>query len=264
MNLPQFACVLFITLTISAKLAAGATYKQGDFSIEYNNNVPLSVVKAFANDVNTGREIVLNYLKSSPLYKGTPFKEPLVVHITKKVYSPFQDLNQIYIPENRVLKTYSKKIRDQDDPGMAIIHELTHVYAVSFYRKKLQNGYENRFYDDGLAVFLEHRFRPSPGFPEFGRDLDAAVAQASVEHGGLIPLKDCEDVRHTVKGPARRRPYLQEGSFTQYLIERYGLSRYLEIYQGKDIKQVTGKSFESLEAAWKSQIAAMSRHIKKD
>ncbi|PAJ72593.1 hypothetical protein CJF42_20450 [Pseudoalteromonas sp. NBT06-2] len=61
---------------------------------------------------------------------------------TKKI--PYQDWNTILMPENRVLNAFGKR-KKHEIKGLAIIHELTHVYAVSAFRKKKINGYENRF-----------------------------------------------------------------------------------------------------------------------
>ncbi|WP_299569450.1 hypothetical protein [uncultured Shewanella sp.] len=59
---------------------------------------------------------------------------------------------------------------NQEHNGMALIHELTHVYAVSYKPKKIKNGYEDRFYGDGLAVLLQHHFGSKPEYPNFGID----------------------------------------------------------------------------------------------
>ena len=140
---------------------------------------------------------------------------------------------------------------------MAVIHELTHVYAVSYFRKKKKNGYEDRFFDDGLAVFLQHKFGESPEYPDFGQDLYRAVVETSISYGGLIALADSEAIRHLAKtGVGRRLAYLQEGAFTQFLIENYGLDQYLKIYSGENIQTVTGKTFSQLEKEWVTLISS--------
>ncbi|CAM4241081.1 hypothetical protein [Pseudoalteromonas byunsanensis] len=226
-----------------------ATHQTDDFNIEYDDDVPKNVVEQLAQRVSDNRQVVLAYLKQSKEYQGTPIKEKLTVYISKKHRIPYQDWNTVHIPQSRVLKAFSQNVEEKS--GMAIVHELTHVYAVSAYRKKLKHNREDRFYDDGLAVLLQHRFGESPEYPDFGTDLYRMVAQKSQEHGGLIPLTDAERTRNAAEsGVARQLAYLQEGAFTQYLIENYGLDAYLKIYRGEDISVVTGKSFAQLEKHW--------------
>lgn len=225
------------------------SYETEHFTIEYDDNVPKSAVEQLAKRVKDNREVVLAYLKQTGEYTGTPIKEPLVVYISKQRRTPYQNWNTIHIPEQRVLNTFLEN--DQEHAGMAVIHELTHVYAVSAYRKNKKNGYEDRFYDDGLAVFMQHRFGESPGYPDFGKDLYRAVLEKSIEYGELIPLKKTEEVRHSARtGLGRQLAYLQEGAFTQFLIENYGLDAYWKLYKGQQPKDVTGKSFAQLEREW--------------
>ncbi|MCF6437111.1 hypothetical protein [Pseudoalteromonas sp. MMG022] len=234
-----------------------ATYQAEDFNIEYDEDVPKSIVEKLAQRVKDNRQLVLAYLKQSKEYQGTPIKEKLTVYISKEHRIPYQDWNTIHIPQKRVIAAFSPE--QSGRRGMAIIHELTHVYAVSAFRKKLKNNREDRFYDDGIAVFLQHRFGESPEYPDFGTDLYRMVAQKSAEHGGLIPLSDAERVRNAAQsGVARQLAYLQEGAFTQFLIENYGLDAYLKVYRGEDIASVTGKSFTELEQQWANLIAVFS------
>jgi hypothetical protein len=238
-----------VLLSVVSSCTLAASYKTAHFSIEYDDNVPNSVVEKLAQRIATNRDVVLAYLNQSTAYAGTPIKEQLIVHISKQRRTPYQDWNSIHIPEKRVLAAFTE--HDNEHAGMAVIHELTHVYAVSAYRKQKKNGYEDRFYDDGLAVFMQHRFGESAEYPDFGTNLYRAVAEKSVKYGGLIPLAETENVRHSAKtGLGRQLAYLQEGAFTQFLIENYGLDAYLKIYNGAELKTVTGKSFAQLETDW--------------
>ncbi|MCW8092002.1 hypothetical protein [Alteromonas sp. ASW11-130] len=243
---------LLITLLLSTSTFA-KTFDAKDFTIEYDEDVPISIVEKLALRVEENKNVVKAYLNQSSEYYGTPIKESLVVYISKQRRTPYQDWNTIHIPEKRVLSAFSAE--KSEDSGMAVIHELTHVYAVSSFRKNKKNGFEDRFYDDGLAVFLQHRFGETPEYPNFGQDLYRAVAETSASYGGLIDLGESETVRHSAKtGVGRRLAYLQEGAFTQFLIENYGLDKYLQIYAGADIQKVTGKTFGQLEKAWANLI----------
>lgn len=247
--LKRYLLILFI---FSASTYA-KSFKTEHFTIEYDENVPLGVVEQLASRVSENRNVILGYLNQSKQYKGTPIKEGLIVYVSKKHRIPYQYLNTIHIPEKRVLSAFLKDHSDKN--GMAIIHELVHVYAVSAFRKQKKKGYGGRFFDDGLAVFLQHRFGEAPGYPDFGKDLYRAVAKASVKYGGLIPLAEAETVRNSSKsGIGRRLAYLQEGAFTQFLIENYGLDSYFRLYFGENFSAVTGRTFAELEQDWISLI----------
>ncbi|MCW8109108.1 hypothetical protein OPS25_11430 [Alteromonas ponticola] len=249
-------CRFFIALYLVAISAdsIALSYQSENFTIEYEENVPYEVIEKLASRVEENRKVVLGFLNRSSEYNGTPIKESLVVHVSKTKRTPYQHWNTIHIPEKRVLAAFAKN--DSKDKGMAVIHELTHVYAVSAYRKKIKNGHEDRFYDDGLAVYLQHEFGEKPEYPDFGTNLYRAVYKLAEKYGSLIPLAKAEDVRHASKsGVGRQLAYLQEGAFTNFLIENYGLSAYLKIYNGASPKSVTGKSFSTLETEWQNFVS---------
>ena len=250
----MFKKYLLIILLFSSSTFA-KTYIAKDFTVEYDDDVPISIVAQLASRVSENKKVVKAYLGQSKEYNGSPIKEDLVVYLSKKRRTPYQDWNTIHIPEKRVLSAFSAE--KSGNGGMAVIHELTHVYAVSYFRKKKKNGHEDRFFDDGLAVFLQHRFGESPEYPNFGQDLYRAVAETSISYGGLIALVESETIRHAAKtGLGRRLAYLQEGAFTQFLIENYGLDKYLKIYSGENIQTITGKTFSQLEKEWAALISS--------
>ena len=175
----------------------------------------------------------------------------MLVVIDPDRFSPYQSRNEIYLPEARVLNLFNGVEGARIDLG--IVHEVTHVLAASHARKD-----RDRFYDDGLAVHLQHRFGFAPNYPDFGLDLYTAVAKTAVEYGALIPLAEAEAVRgNREDSVGRKLAYLQEGAFTRFLIENYGLDEYISIYQGADPKEVTGHTFAELEAAWVNAIRAV-------
>jgi len=248
--------ILFSPCLLLSFLSYSIELKTKDFTVIYDTNVPIKAVEALVVEVKNSIKIVKFYLTQSKKYNGTPITERLIVYISKTHKTPYQDWNTIHIPEDRVLNAFAKGDK-RDSKGLAVIHELTHVYAVSAFRKNKINGYENRFFDDGLAVFLQHRFGKLPEYPNFGMDLYASVATKSQKYGKLLSLKQAEHIRHSSKtGLGRQLAYLQEGAFTQFLIENYGLDKYFKIYQGHPIKSVTGKSFAELEVKWSKMINA--------
>ena len=242
-------CVLAVlTIALTEPSSASDKIVHDDFSVEYGENVPDAAAELIAARVEAALEVVRAYLAQAPSYSGPPYDWPMKVVIDPDRFGPYQRRNEIYLPEARVLNLFGGVEDARIDLG--IVHEVTHVLAASFARER-----RDRFYDDGLAVYLQHRFGFAPNYPDFGQDLYVAVAKTAKEYGVLVPLTEAEAVRaNRENSVGRKLAYLQEGAFTQFLIENYGLDDYISIYQGADPKEVTGSTFAELEAAWAEMI----------
>lgn len=229
--------------------SAYTTYTHGEFTVDYRaDHVPIEAVRLVAERVEAALAIVRAYLAQSDAYEGPPHDTPLQVIIDPERFAPYQFRSSISVPEPRVLNLVNDEGGARTDIG--IVHEITHVLAASYYRQN-----RDRFYDDGLAVYLQHRFGPSPNYPDFGEDLYIATARAAEAHGGLIPLAITEETRGSAETRiARQLAYLQEGAFTQFLIERFGLDAYFSIYHGTPVEEATGSSMGELEAEWTTMI----------
>jgi len=227
------------------------TYTRGEFTVEYRaGHVPIEGVRLVADRVEAALEIVRAYLAQSDAYQGPPYDTPLGVVIDPERFAPYQFGSNIAVPEARVLNLVGNVPDARIDIG--VFHEIAHVLAASYRRPE-----GDRFYDDGIAVYLQHRFGPTPNYPDFGEDLYIATARLAARHGGLIPLAITEETRGSAETPvARQLAYLQEGAFTQFLIERYGLDTYFRIYHGASLEDATGKSLARLEAEWTTMINA--------
>ncbi len=125
--------LLVLACLLQSFLSNALEFKTKDFTVIYDTNVPINVIEKLAIEIEHNIKIVQSYLKQSKEYEGTPIKERLLVYISKTKRIPYQDWNTIHIPENRVLNAFGK---GQKHEGLAIIHELTHVYAVSAFRNK--------------------------------------------------------------------------------------------------------------------------------
>lgn len=244
-------CVLAIfTVALTEPSHAGGEIVRDDFSVHYSENVPDAAAELVADRVQAALKLVRAYLAQAPSYSGPPYDWPMKVVIDPDRFSPYQSRNEIYLPEARVLNLFNGVEDARIDLG--IFHEVTHVLAASYARKN-----RDRFYDDGLAVYLQHRFGFTPNYPDFGLDLYAAVARSAAEYGDLVSLAEAEAVRgNRENSVGRKLAYLQEGAFTQFLIENYGLDDYISIYQGANPQEVTGHTFAELEAAWANMIRA--------
>ena len=244
-------CVFAIfAVVLSAQNHAGGEIIRDDFSVQYAANIPNAAANLVADRVEAALKLVRAYLAQAPSYSGPPYQWPMKVIIEPDRFSPYQSRNEIYLPEARILNLFNGVKDARIDLG--IIHEVTHVLAASYARKN-----HDRFYDDGLAVYLQHRFGATPNYPDFGLDLYVAVAMTAAEYGDLISLAEAEAVRgNRENSVGRKLAYLQEGAFTQFLIENYGIDDYISIYQGANPKDVTGHTFAELEAAWVMMIRA--------
>lgn len=168
---------------------------------------------------------------------------PIVLDLSAGHRTPRQWRNVVYLP-TAPLDPESEDARF----GISMVHEITHVVAASAYRP-------DRFYDDGLAVYLQWKFGLASSYPNFEQELHEATVAAAQENQGFIPLAETERTRQrTRSGLLRRLAYLQEGSFTRFLIERDGLKPYLRVYFGESLDAVYGKSLETLEVEWKAAI----------
>ncbi len=129
--------------------------------------------------------------------------------------------------------------------GPSIVHEVTHLLAPS-------RGKDNQFLDEGLAVFVQEKFkRPDDrSFPNMGRDLHEETVRWGRERGGLVPLAEADPSRGRAGG-SRPLVYLQGGSFVRYLVETYGLARFMSMYEGLSYQSAYGKDLAALEGEWK-------------
>jgi hypothetical protein len=133
--------------------------------------------------------------------------------------------------------------RVRDHTG-ALLHEIVHIYAPN----------NNRFLAEGLAVYLQTKLAGNPAFPNFGEDLQRAAVRSLA---GLKSLEDLNDVRTprplgTVM--AEERAYTLAGSFVGFLIERYSLPSFRNLYDTNRYENVYGKSLNALENEWRASL----------
>lgn len=241
---------------VAALFLAGASADEvvttsfDEFSVVHKSSLPAAGVTGVADQVTDARRQVLAWLSQSSTWSGPPYDKPLRVLIDPDTHTPSQMRSTIYVPEARVLSALERGGLENADLG--IVHEVTHVLAASAFRKD-----RDRFYDDGLAVYLQYQFGPASSYPTFGQALHLATADAAIMHGGLLPLESVDEARRATESSLRLRGYLQAGSFTQYLIENFGIDAYFRIYQGNDIDTVTGMPFSALEARWRTLIQSI-------
>lgn len=165
----------------------------------------------------------------------------------------------------------------------AITHELVHVVAPN----------QNRFLAEGLAVFAQWKLYPTRRvFPNFGEPLHRAgkkfASDADIGFMDSIATPDTlrfadeaensqnperEDRHITSDRPTAAKPggdsarsYIVAGSFVQFLIARYGMSKFREVYDLTPLRvceeggggalerwsDVYEKPLSTLESEWKN------------
>ncbi|MEM9291889.1 MAG: DUF2891 domain-containing protein [Acidobacteriota bacterium] len=180
-----------------------------------------------------------------PEAEGFDFESPILIDISDRHFVPSQTGRIIWVPARRLKQ-------DDSGYGISMVHEVVHVVAASAYRP-------DRFYDDGLAVYLQWKLGTASSFPDFGRDLYAQTLAVAEEVGGLLPLDRVEPTRQRLNGSdLLQLAYLQEGAVTRFLIEEHGLDRYLRVYRGEDFSAVYGWSQEELAQRWIEHLEEVS------
>jgi hypothetical protein len=122
-------------------------------------------------------------------------------------------------------------------------HEFCHVIASSVW------GKPERWIDEGFASFSDERWR--------NRDVLAARLGAQ---GRLLQLKTlAEDFLKHPEGLT----YIESASFLGFVIERYGMEKFKEVWKGgfKRLPKVLGRSVTELEAEWRATLRSDAEQL---
>lgn len=132
---------------------------------------------------------------------------------------------------------------------LALHHELTHAIASGART-------DDRMLTEGLGVHIEDLLGTS-NYPDFVQQPDEVVRELQ-RIIAKVPLARSEPVRlDHESGDARRLAYAQEGAFVRWLINRYGLGRFLEFYRGTESYQsYFDRTLDELEHDWRLDIDA--------
>lgn len=141
----------------------------------------------------------------------------------------------------------------------ATIHEMIHVYAPN----------ANRMLAEGLAVYGHDKLDGNPAFPNFGQDIDRLISP-------LASKKLLLALEH-VPTPAPLESVIREGeamagSFVRFLIDRFGMEKFRELYALTPLRErerdagnserwgiVYGQSLENLADLWLNALRAGPR-----
>lgn len=153
------------------------------------------------------------------------------------------------IPENDIIVfLYSP------DYSLAARHELTHYYAFHAWGKPADN-----WFSEGLAVYNDNRWS--------GYQIDS-LAKHLKDADKLFRLSSFSKQFYSLDPMIA---YPQIGSFTGFLLKKYGKSKLKQLWIGgfRQIKKIYGKSQKELEQQWltdldniRNNIIDYNRHLK--
>ncbi len=227
------------------------TFSRPGLDVVYAAPVTEAMASRVADRVEQAKSRTLAFLRQFEAYPDDRAEVPIRVLIDPDAPAPSQMRSTIFLPQDRVLAFFDEEVAGT--VSLAITHEVVHVLAVSAYRRE-----QGRFFDDGLAVFLQSELDELPAYPNFHRGLHIVTAAAARARGGLLALGDTESTRRNPPDrEALRLAYLQEASFTQYLVERFGIDAYLRIYYGESPEDVVGSTLVDLDGEWRAFIGAL-------
>ncbi len=131
------------------------------------------------------------------------------------------------------------------------LHETVHIIAWDWNTLWLK---------EGLAVHLNDRLGGYAAFPNFGESVD--VFAGRVLRRELPPAMEALDLVGENGVPrfenrrVRRMFYILSGSFVDYLLSEWGVSKFMRVYAAKDaeaaIRKETGKPAWQWKEAWLS------------
>jgi len=142
--------------------------------------------------------------------------------------------------------------RDEIHATVAVIpHETVHVLMYVINPQGLG------FLNEGIAVYLGDEGLLGP--PLARRPVDVVAREYDLE-GRFVPLRQLSGVlslRGELAHPEADAAYVQSASFVKFLVERHGMSRFVEFYHQANpdnlsevAAAVYGRSLEDLEAEW--------------
>jgi tetratricopeptide (TPR) repeat protein len=143
-----------------------------------------------------------------------------------------------------IAKPWRKEIHlNKDSWDDVLKHELVHVLAGEFGMPVIHAHY-NIGLVEGLAMAVDHDFG--------NRTLEQYAA-------ALLKFKLVSDPARLVKpvGFATQTSsvsYVMMGAFCKFLIDRYGIVHFKELYRGKSVEEVYGLSYERLSSEWERSL----------
>ena len=140
-------------------------------------------------------------------------------------------------------------LADDMNVSETLRHEIVHLFAARW------GVGAPPLLSEGLAVWLQET--------EFGENIDAAARPWVCE--SKLKLDSLLDIRFFFAEPHRHACYLLAGSFTGFLLRRFGWPAYRRLYRMCDgsrfrakLEKCFGVSLQEAERQWRHEVLAMS------
>ena len=168
---------------------------------------------------------------------GPTWQEPIRIHVDRSY-----TISKALIPAYRKNRGFMEMpLRAVQNNNGALLHEIVHIYAPN----------DNRFLAEGLAVYLHQKLASNPAFPNFGRSLDTDARARLGEINSLDRLNGVRTPMPLSTVLREQSAYILGGSFVGFLIEKYGLQEFRNLYETGSYEAAYGKSLGELEKEWR-------------
>ena len=210
--------------------------EQDAVRLEHATVVPDNHVAFALGQAVYARIVVSRYLRR-------PGPAVLNVMLVDEERIPYTD------PERRIWVPYGRlRNREPGSDPLTLVHETTHVFATG----------RDRALTEGLAVHVQTLLGPR-SYPNFGHDLHQLTVDLQAAYGREIPYAESESVRLARdSGPGRALAYVQEGSFSRWLIETEGLEKYLRLLDGEAPSALYNRDLRALEVSWRAVLRQLT------
>lgn len=131
-----------------------------------------------------------------------------------------------------------------------LVHELTHVIAKPM-KKNLLSIPINPLLAEGLAMYIQGH-RGMYTLDQWAKAI--AKFRKTKDKDTTLDMLNGLDAFYQVPSS---HAYLLAGSWTQFLIERYGLSAYKQYYAGQSTQKTFGQSSVELQTQWLAHLDAL-------
>ena len=156
-----------------------------------------------------------------------------------------------------IAKPWRKEIHlNKDSWDDVLKHELVHVIAGEFGMPVIRAHY-NIGLVEGLAMEVDH---------DFGNRTLEQYAAALLKYNLVSdPARLVKPVGFATQSSSVS--YVMMGAFCKFLIDRYGIVHFKELYRGSSVEEVYGVSYERLAAEWQHSLdridvpASWRRHV---
>lgn len=173
-------------------------------------------------------------------YWGASWRAPVRIHVSAS-YKISRALVPGHAGNRGLIEMPLRRVRERNS---ALLHEIVHVYAPA----------DNRFLAEGLAVWLQATLGGNRAFPDFGEDLRSLAARNLRAVASLDALDAVRTPQPLGVVVDEKIAYALGGTFVGFLIERYGLERFRNLYRDGDYARALGKPLAVLEQEWRGSL----------